>query len=86
MYCKPFSFQGTVTTTKIRNCFAHSGFTNLVNDGNIPPTGELDAMKDLQRLQNHEEFLKIDNELPCCNINDQNYDNDIIKHMAKMNK
>ncbi len=43
-------------------------------------------MKYLQRVQNHEEFLKIDDELLYWNTNDQNYNDDIIEHGRKMNK
>ncbi len=44
-------------------------------------------MKDLQWGQNYEEFLIIDDELPFCDTNDQNYDDDIIiEHVAKKNK
>ncbi len=61
-------------------------FHNLVNNETIPPTDELDAMKDPQRVQNHEEFLEIDGQLSCCNTNDQNYNDDIIEHATKKNK
>ncbi len=75
--------QRTATTTTIRIGFPRCGFTKLANDGTVSPTDELDAMKD---LQNHEEFLKTDDELPRYDTNYQNYDDDITEYAAKENK
>ncbi len=76
----------TVRTTTIGNSSARCGFTNLANNRTVSPTDDSDTANDLQRVQNHEEFLKIDDELPFCNTNDQNYDDDNIEHVAEKTK
>ncbi len=40
-----------------------------IYDGTIPPTDELDTTKDLQKVQSHEKFLKIDDKLLVVLIN-----------------
>ncbi|XKL60405.1 hypothetical protein PGB90_007462 [Kerria lacca] len=70
-----------VTSTTCVNCFARCGFKASTSE-------ELEEAEEeliLQRVNNHEEFSCIDDELPCCNVND-NFDEEVIEHVAKKNK
>lgn len=62
-----------VSSETIRNCFSHCGFKYLVSEIDVDMIIESksnDGHEELEQVNNHEEYLSIDNDLQCYDVNE----------------
>ncbi len=73
-----------VTTRTIQNCFARCGLHLPAGIENVQAE-EDEEVTIIQGVKNFEEFLSVDDELPCCDIN-ENCEDEIIEQVLKKNR